>query len=262
MIPSAARSSSSGLRRRAALALLGLAVVAGSAQAWSFSYGGHERVEGSGDVIAEVRELGSFDAIALAGSFNVQVRQGSSDKVEVRADRNLLPYIETRVSEGGRGRSLEIGTRKGYRLSASQAPQIIIEMRQLRAAVVAGSGTIQVDAVKTGSLDLSVAGSGNLRFRDLAADKLSVAVHGSGDLSLTGKATTLAVAVAGSGKVNARDLRCDEARVSVAGSGDVDVNAARLLKVSIAGSGDVSYVGDPELSVSTAGSGKVRRLKP
>jgi hypothetical protein len=235
------------------------AAVAGSAQAWSWG-GDGERVTGNGDIATEAREPGAFDGVSLAGGFSVVIRQGKGNKVEVKADRNLLPYIETRVVEGGKGRTLEIGPKKGYNLSTSNNPSFTIEMPSLRAVSVAGSGKVQVEAMKTGGVDAAIAGSGDIRFAGLDAERLGMKVSGSGDIVAAGRAGSALVSIAGSGDVKAAELAAEEVKVSIAGSGDAQVQATKKLHVSIAGSGDVKYVGSPEISSSIAGSGKVRRL--
>jgi hypothetical protein len=248
-------------RRFALIGLISLAAI-GSAQAWSWSIGYSQRIEGTGDLSTEQRELSSFDAIALEGGFKVQIRQGAADKVEVRADRNLLPYLETRVVDGKKGRTLEISTKKGYSISAKETPLISLDMRQLRAVAVAGSGEINVAPFKAEAVEASVAGSGDIRFADLQAQRLGLSVAGSGDVAAAGRVATLKVSVAGSGDVKARDLVSEEAKVSISGSGDVSVQALKKLRVSIAGSGDVAYAGSPEISTSIAGSGAVRKISP
>lgn len=248
-------------RRCFAVTLLSLAA-AGSAQAWSWSFGGSQRVEGSGEVSTDRRDLGAFDAVALSSSFRVVVRQGSADKVEIRTDTNLLPYVETRVVEGSKGRTLEITSKRGFHLSSNSTPIITLDMRQLRAVSISGSGEVRVEAMKTtGPVDASIAGSGDIRINGLEAERVGLRVSGSGDIVASGKAGNLTVSVTGSGDVKARDLAVDDAKVSIAGSGDVTVQARKRLDVSIAGSGDVGYVGSPEISMSNAGSGSVRRLK-
>jgi hypothetical protein len=229
-----------------------------AAQAWGWGSG--ERITGNGDVATEVRETGAFDAVALAGGFRVVIRQGQGNKVEVRADRNLLPYIETRVVEGSRGRTLEIGPKKGVDLSTSNNSGLSLEMPTLRAVAVAGSGSVKVEAMKTGGVDAAIAGSGDIRFAGLDAERLGMKVSGSGDIVAAGRAGSATVAIAGSGGVKAAELAAEEVKVSIAGSGDALVQATKRLNVSIAGSGDVRYAGSPEISSSIAGSGKVRRI--
>ncbi|MBI3347141.1 MAG: DUF2807 domain-containing protein [Burkholderiales bacterium] len=246
-------------RRLFALGIVAAAVASGPAQAWSWNSG--ERVNGNGDIATEARDTGAFDAVSLTGGFNVVIRQGQGNKVEVKADRNLLPYIETRVVEGGKGRTLEIGPKKGFNISTSNNPSLTLEMPALRAVAVAGSGMVKVEAMKTGGVDAAIAGSGDIRFANLDAERLGMKVSGSGDIVAAGRCASASVAIAGSGDVKAADLVAEDVKVTIAGSGDAQVNATRKLNVSIAGSGDVRYAGSPEISSSIAGSGKVRRIE-
>lgn len=248
-------------RRLVAVGLVTAAVLgaSGSAGAWSWSLGG-ERVTGNGDIATESRDTGSFDGIAVAGGFNVVVRQGTGHKVEVKADRNLLPVIETRVVDGGKGRTLQIEPKKGINIQSGTTPSFVIELPSLRAVSVAGSGTVKVEPMKAGGVDASIAGSGDIRFAGLEAEKLSMKVSGSGDIVAAGRCANASVSIAGSGDVKAAELVAEEVKVNIAGSGDAAVNATKKLNVSIAGSGDVRYAGSPQISSSIAGSGKVRRI--
>ncbi len=241
------------------LVALGLAAASlcGAAQAWG--WGSAERVTGNGDLTTEARDLGGFDAVALSDSFDVVIRQGSGHKVEVKADRNLLPYIETRVVDGSKGRTLQIGTRRDTNLSMAGTPTIAIELPALRGVSVAGSGKVKVEAVKSAGVDADVAGSGDIRFAQLDVERLTMRVSGSGDIVAAGRCGDAQVSIAGSGDVRAGDLAAQEVKVNIAGSGGAVIHAAKRLKVSIAGSGDVKYSGSPEISSSIVGSGKVRR---
>lgn len=235
-------------------------VIASSAQAWSWNFGSGERVNGSGEIASETRDVGSFDGIALSGGFKVLVRQNSTARLELKADKNLLALIETKVVEGSKGRTLEISPKRGYNLAATVTPVITLDMAQLRALSIAGSGDVRVEAMKTPSVDASIAGSGDISFIDLDSERLGVKVAGSGDVTATGRADKLDVSVAGSGDVKLRGLAAQEVKVSIAGSGDAQVQAIKTLKVSVSGSGDFGYIGSPEISMSVAGSGKVRKL--
>lgn len=247
-------------RRVFAITALSLAAATSSAQAWSLNFGNGERVAGSGELATETRDLGSFDAIALTGGFKVLVRQGPAARFELKADKNLLPYIEARIVDGSKGRTLELGPKKGFNLAPTATPQITLDMTQLRAISISGSGEVRVEAMKTPSVEASIAGSGDIKFLDLNSDHLGLKVSGSGDILAAGRTGSLVISVAGSGDVKARGLEANEVKVSIAGSGDAQVQAVKTLKVSIAGSGDVAYLGSPEISTSVAGSGKVRKL--
>ncbi|WP_310385485.1 head GIN domain-containing protein [Roseateles sp.] len=234
-----------------------LAVVA-PAQAWTWGF--NEQVKGSGEVVSETRDLGGFDAISLSGSYKVLVRQGPAVKLEVKADTNLLPLIETRVVEGSKGRTLEIGTKKGFSFSSKTEPQIILVMPQLRSLAIAGSGDVRVEAMKTPELHASVSGSGDIDLVDFSSESLSVQVSGSGDIKASGRTGSFSLSVAGSGDVDARGLQADAVKASIAGSGNASVHAVNSLKISIAGSGDIGYLGSPKVSSSVAGHGVITKL--
>ncbi|MDC8784591.1 head GIN domain-containing protein [Roseateles koreensis] len=248
------------LNRRFLVLAAGSLLVATSAQAWSLGTWGNETVKGSGEITSEIRNVGQFDAISLAGDFAVTVRQTNSPRVEVRTDRNLQALLETQVIEGRSGRYLSIRARKGINLAGSSRPQLVVDLPVLSSIEMGGSGLMRIEAFKTPSVSVTLGGSGDIVFDHLESDTLSVGLGGSGTVKASGKVNTLRASVAGSGDFKARELVAAEASLSVTGSGDVEVQATKTLRASIAGSGDVGYVGAPELSVSVAGSGRVRKL--
>lgn len=246
--------------RRSLLALAAAGVLGFTAPAQAWSWGFKEQVKPAGELVSEARELGAFDAISLAGSYKVAVSQGALPRLEIKADKNFLPLIETRVVESSKGRTLEIGTKKGFSLASSSDPLITLVLPQLRSVAVAGSGDVRVAALKGAAVNVSVSGSGDVEFVDLDSDSLSVQVSGSGDIRARGRTGKFSLSVAGSGDIDARGLQADEVKASIAGSGNASVHAVRTLKVSIAGSGDIAYLGAPELSSSVAGHGSIRKL--
>ena len=85
-----------------------------AALGWSYTWGG-EAVSGDGNARRETRSVASFDALSLSGPIEVKLRQGGTQRVELEADGNLLPYVETKVVEGRHGKTLEIAWRASDR---------------------------------------------------------------------------------------------------------------------------------------------------
>lgn len=227
---------------------------------WSFTWGSGETVRGDGKMARETRDLSGFEAISLAGHFEVKVRQADSTRVQLEAEGNLLPYIETRVGEGRHGKTLEIGFKRGYNVQSREPIRVEVDLPMLRSLGIAGSGKASVESMKTEQLRLAVAGSGSVNAPQVDASKLTLSIAGSGDIDVGGKAAEMDVSIAGSGDVRARELTGEAVKVSISGSGDAEVHAKQRLKVSIAGSGDVRYRGEPQMETSVAGSGSVRKL--
>jgi hypothetical protein len=246
---------STPLARRSWLAatLLGLAaVLAPAAQAATTT--------GSGKSATEAREASGFAAIAMRGDIDIVVRQAAREAVQVSADDNLLPLLQTVVEGSGEQRTLRIQWKSGESIRTKSRTVVTVDVVKLTAVSLSGSGDLALGALKTPSFALSISGSSDAKIEQLDSGQLSVSISGSGDVQASGKASKLEVSISGSGDVRLRELATEDASVSIAGSGDASVNASKALAVSIAGSGDVEYTGGAMLAKArVAGSGSIRQ---
>lgn len=214
---------------------------------------------GSGKTASESRSVGEFQAVKSAGSIDLVVRQGAQTSVQVSADDNLLPLLETVVEGSGDSATLVVRWKRGESIYHRGRAAVSIVTPKLSLVSAAGSGDIQVQGFQTPALQVSVAGSGNAKLDNLSTDDLGIRISGSGDVAGQGRAAKMKVNIAGSGSVKLTELKSDDVSVSIAGSGDAAVNAEKTLSVSIAGSGDVTYTGAAMVKSSVAGSGSVKR---
>lgn len=214
---------------------------------------------GSGRSATESRSLADFQALALSGSMHLVVRQGAVQSVQVEADDNLLPLLETLVESTGNGATLLVRWKKGQSLYTRSKVLVTVIMPKLSALASSGSGDIRVETFNTPALKLSLSGSGDAKLSGLNTAELGISIAGSSDVAANGSATRLEISIAGSGDARLTELKSDEVTVSIAGSGDAAVNANKTLEVSIAGSGDVSYTGNAAVKSRVAGSGSVNK---
>ncbi len=212
-----------------------------------------------GGSISAPRPVGSFRAVAVRAPVEVRLRQTGREAVEVLADSRLQPLIETRVIEGRYGPTLEIALRKNAELPRESHVIVTVDLVNLRALSIQGSGDVSASGLATEELGVSISGSGDVHLAGLQADALAIAISGSGDFDATGRATRLTASISGSGDIDAKGLEADEVSVHIAGSGDASVHANKSLAVAIAGSGDVVYRGDARIASSIAGNGTVTR---
>lgn len=244
----------------AAALLAGPAVVADAPAALAATVvGSGERVKGSGRIVEERRDAGSFVAVHVNGPIDVELRAADRDRVTVRADDNLLALIETRI--GGAERPvLEIGVVSGASFRSSRSPKVIVEFRALSELVMRGSGDVRADRLAADDFALSMSGSGDARIESLQARRFAAVLSGSGDLVVRGgRAWHQAYRVSGSGDVSAGRLEGRDVQVAIHGSGDVSVYASGTLTAAITGSGDVVSRGTPEITRQVRGSGAVRK---
>jgi hypothetical protein len=67
-----------------------------------------DAIRGSGKSAKESRDLPAFDSVEVGSGIHLTVTTGPLQKVLVEADDNVLPLVETRVSDG----RLQIGFRR------------------------------------------------------------------------------------------------------------------------------------------------------
>ncbi len=54
-----------------------------------------QRIKGNGNIITQTRSVSSAEKIKCAGSYDVELTQGSPLSVKIEADENLQQYIVT-----------------------------------------------------------------------------------------------------------------------------------------------------------------------
>ena len=218
---------------------------------------GNKTVAGSGTASSVKRELAPFHAVAVDMHGKIELIQGNTEGVVVEADDNLLPLIETVVTNG----QLRIRTAKGVNLPGSAKVKVTVHVRNIDKLSLAGSADLSAARLSAPKLASNIAGSGTITITDLQSDDLKVSIAGSGSFEAQGVANAMVVNIAGSGDVSASKLSAQEVKVSIAGSGDASLWVRKALSVSIAGSGDVRYYGEGSLrDASTMGSGSIKQL--
>lgn len=218
--------------------IAGVAVLALAACSAGAQDGG--RIEARGEAGSRSYQVGAFDAVSLAGPHEVIVTVGDAPSVRAQGDPEVLDRLEVRLDGG----ELEIGTRRRGGMDLNWGDRkgsatVYVTVPALRAANVAGSGTLRIDRVEGERFDASLAGSGDLLVDAMRVDRAEFSVAGSGDIRAAGTANATEISIAGSGDLDLSGLESRTARVSVMGSGDVLLAGGARCTVSKAGSGDV-----------------------
>ncbi|MBL8974786.1 MAG: DUF2807 domain-containing protein [Myxococcales bacterium] len=192
-------------------------------------------VQGSGVAAGEDRTVEAFTRVELLGSANLELEVGPAQRVRVEADDNIVPLLETTVSEG----ALRIASRKGY--STKTQPLV-----RAAAPVVTG---------------VALQGAGDVTARGIAGESFVATIKGAGNMNLAGTVGELELRISGAGDVDASGLTAARVVVHISGSGDVKVSASERVEAHISGSGDVKYAGGAKDVVrDVSGSGSVEPM--
>ena len=211
-------------------------------------------VVGSNNIITQEKQLSAYDKIEVLGSYDVIFTDGEVGKIKIKAPDNILPLIQTEVSDG----LLKIGAEKNrYKVKEPIIIYVPVDSR-LKQVDIKGSADIYSEKnLETKVLNVGIYGSGDAR---LAVDVSSLALEvvGAGDIRVSGRAKDLSIDISGSGDVDTSKLTAEKAAISISGAGDVSAYVTEDVDVSIAGAGDVSVKGNPKkVKQKINGSGEV-----
>lgn len=214
-----------------------------------------ERVNGSGNVTTESREVSKAERIKVTGDMDVYIDQGPT-AVKVEGDDNVLQYIETNMNDDW----LEIRTRDNVSINTSKPVKVYVTTPQITDLKVTGSGNITCNQKFStdNNTSFNITGSGDITAA-INAPKVEAHISGSGNLHLSGETKDVEIHITGSGNYDGAELKAENADVSIAGSGDADLFADNKLKASVAGSGNVKYKGSATVDTHVAGSGTVSK---
>ena len=211
-------------------------------------------VVGNSNIISQEKQLSAYDRIEVLGSYDVIFTDGEVGKIKIKAPDNILPLIQTEVSDG----LLRIDTGKNrYRVKEPIIIYVPVDSR-LKQVVIKGSADIYTEkSLETKALEVDVYGSGDVRLQ-VDVSSLALKIDGSGDIRVGGKTDNLSININGSGDVEVPNLKAEKAVINISGSGDVSAYVTEDVDISIAGSGDVTIKGNPKkIKRIINGSGRV-----
>ena len=224
-----------------------------SAQPW-------KSVKGDGNLKKEFREVSNFTSLSSHSSIDVQITYGTSNSIQVEADENLLPYIETKVENG----ELIIQPIKNINIKSRSRMVVYVSMTSINSLSQAGSGNIDGSGAfsNDGKTDIRVSGSGNIKLDFGTFNDMALSVSGSGNINLKGNSTnSIEVSIAGSGNIDCSKVPCNDVDAKISGSGNVKVNVEKSIVAKISGSGNIYYKGNAtNINSKVMGSGKVIKI--
>lgn len=215
-------------------------------EAWSWSAcwdePGHEapdeafgEVRGEGEVVAEPRPVGGFDAVFASGPLRVVLERDGRDQVTVTAEESLLPYLETEV----RGGILYVEPAPGVMLVPGE--EIVIHVECEEVSDVSASGAAAVEA------DLGWLPQVWISLRDDAA------------LTVQGETELLHASLSGASRLDALDLRGGRAVLRTVDDAEAWVSVRDRLEVDAAGDSRVRFRGKPVVDARVAATSSVTR---
>lgn len=214
-----------------------------------------------GKTISEIRDVPAFIKVKSNDKVNVTIYQGSEQKVEVVAGKNIIESIKTSVEDG----VLIIEDRnvcnfvRGYK----HYIQVNITVPYLRNVENNSVANMTIDgSFKQDSIFVRAENSGNTYVYG-SYKSISASSHGNGDIYLSGTCDMLFAYSFGTNFLQAFNLTVKNyIFVDNWSLGDCNVNASSpnlLLEYHIADAGNIRYKGNPNIQglIDEGAKGKV-----
>lgn len=211
-------------------------------------------VTGSGNVIAETRDVSDFNKVSLNGIGNLHIEQGNSESLRIVGENNIIATIRTEVDDN------ELKIRYEEEVSPTKPIDFFLTVKDLQAIDLSGLGAISSTGLNVDQLSVTSSGSGEVSLVVQAKEFASI-MSGSANVQVSGGVDRQRVVIAGSGRYNAGELTSNECDINISGSGNATVNVRNKLDVTINGSGEVAYIGNPQVSQQVSGTGTIRQIR-
>jgi len=201
--------------------------------------GGVKAVKGDGTLKAETRSVKPFEKIEANGIGSLEIDcSAASDapSLEIKADGNLLPFIETGVHSA----VLKISPKAPL----STANGIQVKIRGAK-----------------GLACLAANGQGQAKVEGIDASSFEIDLRGNWTASLSGACKSLTASFRGNCKVDAGELKAGTAAANARGVGELKLQADSV-SADLAGPITVLCKGNPQItSKSLLGGGKIESGK-
>ncbi len=192
------------------------------------------RVDGSGNVENQERNLTDFSSVAVESGFKVEISQATSFKITVTADDNVLSYIQV--------------TKTGSTLTIRLQPGISFHTTVLRAEITMPDiQNVQFSGGVDGTAE------GFVLNHDFTVD-----MSGGSALRIDGRANNLVAVCSGGSSFNLSDFPVTNAQVDFSGGSQGTVNLSGRLDATLSGGSRLFYIGNPMLgTIDTSGGSSI-----
>ncbi len=191
-------------------------------------------VRGNGHVTDKEFNVSEFNRIDLDGIYSVDVTLGDEQKVEVKAEENLMKYLVVRV----KNHNLILSTKRN--VSPRKGIKVTIITKSLRGIEASGASYVEAN--------------------DIVSDDFDLGISGASKVEIFGRANKLSVDVSGAGNLFAKNFECERITADISGAANAVVNATVKLNADISGAGSLSYYGNPKnIKYDTSGAGSIKK---
>lgn len=250
-----------------------------------------KHIKGSGNIITRTMRIGSYDKIEANRSVRVVVEDRTDDKVVIKADDNVMPYVKVYIDD----KTLNVTVDNKVRELTNITVDVTVPYdKRLRSLEVTGAAQIDAKAtIECDELEIEATAAGKITFTkadvrrcgiettsasyvagavkadlcsvdtssasktELALLAVTCAVDSSSasNVILSGEAGAVSLDASSAAKIDAEALVSRKASADVSSGARIKVNCTESLAADASSGGSIHYKGGARLSLMEASSG-------
>lgn len=215
-------------------------------------------LKGSGNSLKEQRETTPFEGIDVNNAIHVFLTHGNEESVEVEADDNIVPYIQTKV----RDRILHI-TLKGDEIrsfSPKLPMNVYVTIKDLQEVKAHAASSVEGKSVfKTEKLELDICSAATLEL-EIQAGIVELDVSSAANVTLTGTADKIKADLSGASRWDGSELETLKTDIDMSGASTATVKVKDELQYDVSSASRLVYSGDPRIyKAEVSGAGSVKK---
>ncbi len=213
-------------------------------------------IEGSGNIIKEQRDVSEFTGIDVGGAYYVHIKKGDYQSVEIETDDNIMPLVETEVSNG----VLRISTKTAT--SNVKARNIYITMANLKQLDISGACKIESDdRFNEDLVDINLSGASNLNI-SFKANRIDMEMSGASNANISGHSNIFNIDASGASNGRFSNMEANTVSAECSGASSIWLNVIESIKGDASGGSNIYYKGNPnKANIETSGGASVERIK-
>jgi Putative auto-transporter adhesin, head GIN domain len=207
-------------------------------------------IQGSGNLVSEVRDFPSFNSVHIATAGTVFMTQSDTQSVKVIVDDNLMQYIRLSVANN----VLTISIEPNYSLKDMHLT-VDINLPELHELHTSSAGNfIGQNLFNCDELRLFSSSAGNI-FLNLEADYLYTNLSSAGNANLSGTVPIHDAIISSAGGLHSFNLETDTTTISLNSAGNAEIYVNDLLNATLSSAGSLFYKGSPVINASVSSMG-------
>lgn len=204
----------------------------------------------AGPIISQERPLMAFTRLTLEDNINYELVQNDTEKIKIDGPQNIIPNIQTEISE----QTLIISNKTDCRWlrDASEKITVRVFFKNLTQINYEGSGDVtNLDTLKLNSLEISSEkGAGNVNLT-LKTENLNVSnLKENAGFILRGLAKYCGIYSNARGQLSINDLSINNLTLIYSGLSDIYIQVTDALDATIRYKGNVYFKGNPAITRS------------